>query len=80
MLRALQDFSQIHYFADIGYRCVASRRASVIASVRDRLTLPPSARRHNPFQHCPKGVVHENRCYCEEGETFNDHWCVHADA
>ncbi|CAD6582886.1 MAG: alpha 1,2-mannosyltransferase 2.4.1 [Cyphobasidiales sp. Tagirdzhanova-0007] len=32
------------------------------------------AYRHEPFAHCPKGEVHENRCYCDPGETFNDHW------
>ncbi|KAL7005165.1 hypothetical protein EMMF5_005274 [Cystobasidiomycetes sp. EMM_F5] len=32
------------------------------------------AYRHEPFQHCPNGEVHANRCYCNDAETFNDHW------
>lgn len=30
--------------------------------------------RHEPFQHCPRGDVHKDRCYCNDAETFNEHW------
>lgn len=30
--------------------------------------------RHEPFQHCPQGKQHEDRCYCDPGDDFNTHW------
>ena len=32
------------------------------------------AYRHEPFQHCPTGEVHKDRCYCDDSDTFNNHW------
>lgn len=29
---------------------------------------------HAPFQACPKGELHKNRCYCNPEDNFNEHW------
>lgn len=73
-------FEKIHYFYDIGYRhepfqVCYGRILSDLVRFLASIWLTLVFLLHH-IQHCPRGDVHKDRCYCNDAETFNEHWYV----